>query len=65
MTIKIMKDRTRKFRLSSEEETALKRTAKLAKVPISVLIRLCLTSQHHIATDPAALRRTISSRTAT
>lgn len=51
------KDATEKFRLSSEEKAALRKAAKLASIPLSVLIRLCLTSQHHVRSDPKVLRR--------
>jgi len=51
------KDATEKFRLSSEEKAALRKTARLANIPLSVLIRLCLTSQHHVGTHPKTLRR--------
>jgi hypothetical protein len=50
------KDATEKFRLSSEEKAALRRAAKIAKIPVSILIRLCLTSRHHVGSDPATLR---------
>ncbi len=50
------KDRTLKFRLSEEELTTLKRAAKLADIPVSILVRLCLSSMHHVATPPEVLR---------
>ena len=51
------KDATEKFRLSSEEKASLRKAAKLASIPLSVLIRLCLTSHHNVRSDPKALRR--------
>jgi hypothetical protein len=56
------KDATEKFRLSSEEKAALRKAAKIAKIPVSILIRLCLTSKHHVGSDPMALREAAQSR---
>lgn len=50
------KDETEKFRLSGAEKTALRKAAKLAQIPVSILIRLCLSSRHHVGTDPSVLR---------
>lgn len=60
-----MKDATEKFRLSKAEKAAIRKTARLAAIPVSVLIRLCLTSDHHVKSHPDALRRAASSRIAT
>lgn len=58
----MQKDAMEKFRLSSEEQAALRKAAKIAKIPVSILIRLCLTSRHHVRTDPAILRGAAAER---
>jgi hypothetical protein len=60
--IKDTKDTTEKFRLSSNEKAALRRAAKIARIPVSILIRLCLTSRYHVATDPEVLRTVSAER---
>ena len=60
----MQKDATEKFRLSSEEKTALRQAAKLAHIPISILIRLCLTSRHHVGTASTTLRAALAKRRA-
>jgi hypothetical protein len=57
------KDATEKFRLSSKEKADLRKAAKLARIPVSILIRLCLTSKHHVGSHPDMLRSAAHNRT--
>ena len=53
----MLKDTTEKFRLSSQEKDAIRRAARIAKIQISELIRLCLISECNVDTKPDVLRR--------
>jgi hypothetical protein len=56
----MQKDATEKFRLSSEEKATLRHAAQIAQIPVSILIRLCLTSHHHVGTNPTVLRGAVA-----